>query len=289
MMLSRRRFLSISAAALSMGASAAPARWSGLALGAEAQITLHGPGATEALPRAIARLRQIEAAFSLYDPDSEVSRLNRAGRLVPSQDFAALMALADRVHRATQGQFDPTVQPLWQALARGQDSGDARQLIGWETVQRAPQVVLSKGQALTFNGIAQGYATDAVVDLLETRGFGSALVNIGEFRALGGPWRLGLADPDQGLLGSRTLTGGAVASSSPSALMLGAQAHILSPQGGAALWSTVSVECPSAALADALSTGFCLMDEAAIRAAIRHIPARVTLVDAGGNLRRLPA
>ena len=119
-----------------------------------------------------------------------------------------------------------------------------------------------------------------------------ALVDMGEFRALGGPWRLGLVDPAQGYLGTRTLTGGAVATSSPGALMLGDTGHILDPRGqGGARWSTVSVEAERAALADAFSTACCLMTAEEIRQAAKALPGirRVTLVDREGDVRVVEA
>ncbi|MCR8547559.1 FAD:protein FMN transferase [Salipiger sp. P9] len=290
MTLTRRRFLSISAAALCAGPALAmsPARWRGVALGAEAEITLHGPGAGDALAAAVVRLRAVERCFSLYDPGSELSRLNRVGRLRPSEEFRALVSMAETVHRATDGAFDPSVQPLWQALALGGDVDAARAVVGWDRVAQGREIVLGPGQALTFNGIAQGFATDAVAELLAARGFDHALVDAGEFRVLGGPWRLGLADPAQGYLGTRTLTGAAVATSSPGALMLGDTGHILDPRGqGGARWSTVSVEAERAALADAFSTACCLMAAEEIRQAAKALPGirRVTLVNRDGDLR----
>ena len=117
-------------------------------------------------------------------------------------------------------------------------------------------------------------------------------MNIGEHRALGGPWRLGLSDPAAGYLGTRTLADGAIATSSPAALRLGMGGHILDPRGlRAPLWSTASVEAESAALADALSTACCLLEPDEIRRAMAALPRirRVTLVDGEGRLRTLTA
>ena len=41
------------------------------------------------------------------------------------------------------------------------------------------------GMAVTLNGVAQGYITDRVADLLRVRGFDNVLVELGEIRALG--------------------------------------------------------------------------------------------------------
>ena len=91
---------------------------------------------------------------------------------------------------------------------------------------------------------------DLVRDHLAAHGFTSALVNIGEYAALGGPFRLGIADPVAGMLAESVLTQGALAVSSPQAMQIGGQGHILHPQGQPPRWSTVAVEADSAALAD---------------------------------------
>ena len=41
------------------------------------------------------------------------------------------------------------------------------------------------GMAITLNGIAQGYLTDAIADLLRNEGFETAVADLGELRALG--------------------------------------------------------------------------------------------------------
>lgn len=286
----RRRFLQIAAASVLVpGRAAAETVWTGQALGADASVSLSGDraAARAALSRIGALLRGIEAEFSLYDPASRLSRLNRDGRVRASGDFRALIAESDRVHRLTGGRFDPTVQPLWRALAEGRPEGPARALIGWERVSAtADEVRLAPGQALTFNGIGQGYATDRVRHLLAQAGFAHALINIGEYAAIGGPFRLGVEDPVAGLLGHRTLTGTAIATSSPGALSLGRTAHILDPLGGAPRWSSVTVEAGTAALADGLSTALCFMDAEEVAALVRADPGirSVMLVSSDGNL-----
>jgi FAD:protein FMN transferase len=214
----RQRFLGIAAAALTLGPGTARAQavWQGIALGADCRVTLSGDwrAAEAALAKLPKLLARIEADFSLFDPGSALSRLNATGRLDSvSRDFAAVLALPDTLHRQTDGAFDPTVQALWLAYRQGTGAGDA--ITGWHRLSREDSVGLPPGMALTFNGIAQGYATDAVRDLLAGHGFTRALVNIGEFAALDGPWHIGIEDPEFGQLATRQLTGRALATSSP--------------------------------------------------------------------------
>ncbi len=281
----RRRFLSLTAAALALPRMAQASVWQGTALGADVSVTLTGPGAQAALTSVRQTLTRIEALFSLYVPSTLVT-LNATGQITPDAEFTALCQTADDMVRLTNGYFDPTVQPLWTALATGGDTAAARALIDWDCVSFSPDsITLARDQALTFNGIAQGFATDVIAAELAAAGFSHALINIGEYRALGGPWRIGIADPVFGELAQATLQGRAMATSSPAALAVGGQSHILSRDGQAPCWSTVSVMAPTAAVADALSTAFCLMDHAAITATLGHVTdTTARLIDTDGNL-----
>ena len=286
--MNRRRFLSMSAvAALLPGVACAETRWTGIALGADCEVTLTGNAvqAARALAALPLLLDAIEADFSLYRAASAVNRLNADGRLDdPSPAFRALMQLSGRVHRLTDGAFDPTVQSLWRAIAAGTDGSAAA--MGWHRVQTQPPV-LPPGMALTFNGIAQGFATDAARALFASYGFTNALIQIGETAAIGGPFRLGLQDPDFGQLGSLTLTDMAIATSSPFATRVNGHPHIQHPLGLPPLWSTVSVRATSAALADALSTALVFLPRARIAALDIPEVQAVTLVDLQGNLSTL--
>jgi len=294
MKLNRRRFLSISAACmLATPARAQVHRWQGRALGAEVEITLHAPAdvAVPALDRARAVLDRVMAQFDLFDPASAISRLNRTGHLdAPDPLFHSLMQACTQVHAATGGLFDPTVQPLWRALAEGHPPDAARALIDWSRVRHsAVSVTLGDGQALTFNGIAQGFATDLVAEALRDAGLDRTLVNIGEFRGTGGPWKLGISDPESGMIGTRTLTSSASATSSPKAVPLGGHGHILHGQAKP-IWSTVSVEAATATMADGFSTALTMASLADIRAAAGTFGIRrITLVSDQGEVSTVEA
>ena len=296
-MITRRRFLTMSAAAsVALPASAdGPLRWRGRALGADASLVIHAPRAPaeKALRDIRAVLRQAEKLFSLFDPHSRLSLLNQTGRITaPEEDMLRILEIVDLVHEASNGIFDPTVQPMWQALAQGEDPFAAKALIGWSRIVRTKtEIRLDPGQALTLNGIAQGYATDMAKAALTRAGLQKVLVNIGEYAAIGGPFRLGISDRDQGLVATQSLDDRAVATSSPASLLLDADhSHILNPQGAQApLWSTVSVEADSAAIADAASTAFCFMSRQQIEAALPMLPGspNARLVDRAGDLATL--
>jgi thiamine biosynthesis lipoprotein len=283
-MITRRRLLAISAAAFAVPAGAASATWTGRAMGAEVRITLAGATGAEARPafREVARLLALtESRWSLHR-DSELARLNATGRLArPSPEVLRLFALATRLHSATDGAFDPTVQPLWRALAEGRNPTAARALIGWDRLRISEaEIALAPGMALTFNGLAQGAAADAVAGALTARGFRDVLVDTGEQvglgeRPSGGPWRAAIALPDGTPAGRAQLADTALATSAPAGTLIGGTTpHILDPRTGApaASWRLVSVLAPSAAVADGLSTAACLMTRPEIDAALFAFP-----------------
>lgn len=291
-MTTRRRFLMIAAAALGSGGVAAARAdsgyvWQGSALGARATLRLTHPDA-ERIARAVAvEIDRLETIFSLYRPQSALSRLNAAARLeAPPFELLECLTLCGAVHAATDGRFDPTVQRLWQAHAeaaaahRPLSEGErmaALRLTGWSGVSlTAAEVRLRPGMALTLNGIAQGYIADRIAALLTDQGLTDILIDTGEMRALGqhpegGPWPVTLSPSDQRL----GLAARALATSAPMGTVLdatGQVGHILDPATGRpapALWQAVSVSSPSAALADGLSTAACLMpSRGAIEAAL---------------------
>ncbi|MEP5730520.1 MAG: FAD:protein FMN transferase [Sulfitobacter sp.] len=291
MSLTRRRFISIAAASAALPGSAHAHSWQGHAFGAQVSLTLRGSKeqAARALKEARGLILQMEHLFSLYDPASALVELNKTAILrKPDAHFLALMQASDLAYTQTRGLFDPTVQPLWMAHASGQDPSKGYRAVGWDRVRFAPeQITLDTDQALTFNGIAQGYATDVVTNALAARGFTGALVNIGELRGMGGLWTIGIKDPVHGILGTRQLNNEAIATSSPAATSIGEQGHILHPNARPK-WSSVSVQAPSATMADSISTAMVLADRPHIeqikmQTGISH----VILIDFDGNLSSL--
>lgn len=302
MTLSRRRFLTIVGCAAGLAIpAAAQTRWRGRALGAEATISLTGGRDGEAaLMAAVDTIRRMERLFSLHDPDSALSRLNRDGVLDMPPEFQRLVDIADEAHAATDGRFDPSIQPLFDAYATHNGRPDAallhdvRRRVSWHrvAVEGRRLTFPADGAALTFNGIAQGFATDRVTAVLAAHGFTQAVVNIGEYRAGGAPARLAVADARGRQFADLVLQNSAVATSSPSGLRFAdGSGHILDPTGDRRRprWRTVSVEAEMAAIADAVSTALVLAPDAGLAGRLRAdgIVRRVLLQDRDGKVRSI--
>jgi thiamine biosynthesis lipoprotein len=289
--------------------------WRGQAMGAVASLQVHHhdrAAAERLVERALAEVHRLEQVFSLYREDTALVALNRHGILVaPPADLVAVLAECRRCWEMTGGAFDPTVQALWilyrdhfsraDADPQGPKERELRralELVGFGQVTfDANRIVLPRrGIGLTLNGIAQGYVTDRVVDILRAGGIVSSLVDMGEPRAVGSrpsgePWRVGISDPDRPERIGETLevADQAVATSSAYGFRFDHQGrfnHLFDPRTGmsAELYRSVTVTMPSGTAADALSTAFSLMPPEDIGLALRRQgTGQVRLVTAAGE------
>ncbi len=248
-------------------------------MGTEAHVVVVGPpdeshGGQARLGQlanlAADRLRQLEARWSRFRLDSEISRLNRAeGQPVAvSADTLELVRRGLQAWRVTAGRYDPTVLPSM--VEQGYDASfevvrtradsppdvnRAHTLIGPRVGGGAEQVEIDAkrstvrlgiGVGFDAGGIGKGLAGDLVVgELLAAGGIG-ALVNIGGDTVLAGTapapsgWQVGIADvhsPEPGALQAVVgLSAGAVATSSRLLRRWhngdGAHHHLLDPGSG---------------------------------------------------------
>ncbi|SHJ73313.1 thiamine biosynthesis lipoprotein [Shimia gijangensis] len=291
--LSRRRFLTIAAASAALPAMAATptvAHWNGRAMGARVSMKLAGIDATTAAQIFTAveqELMRLEGIFSLYRTDSEVTRLNLNGALRnPSHELLQVLSLCDRLNRASNGAFDPTIQPLWLAVAQGHSAAaieQARALVDWTALRFDASEVRfdGAGRGLTLNGVAQGFVTDKIASLLKSHGLRDVLVDMGEIAALGhdtdgSNWSAGVEDTDGTVVHRLELSDRALATSAPMGTRIGAdsgQGHIFAASPTQApLRRVVSVSASNAALADGLSTTLCMFAMEDARIMIESFP-----------------
>lgn len=293
--ISRRKFINISGVAL--GIYFLPAElmavenktsWTGTALGAQASMTLYHTSesyAQKTLTECVNEVRRLERVFSLFHRDSAIVALNKEKVLTnPPKELVELLLGAQKISQASNGAFDVTVQPLWilhasffakkNANPNGptfEEINRTKKLIGWEklSVKKEKIKLTQKGMSITLNGIAQGYITDKITELLERKGFTNVLVDLGEMRALGNhpegrAWQIGVPYSKEvaNKEGFIKLSNQAVASSGGYGTQF-AQGyhHLFNPHTGtsANYIKAVSIVAPSATLADAISTAVAVM------------------------------
>lgn len=327
--LTRRKALTILAAgvgaALPVPGSTRPDKpdepafeWRGRALGAAANIIVRHPDkdlAHHLLRHCVGEVRRLEGIFSLYKESSEICRLNRDSRIEsPSLDLRLVLAQAQRFGTLSGGAFDVTIQPIWRlyeahfANRSPADSGPDRRrleqvarLVDYRAVDVGKSNVrlARDGMAVSLNGIAQGYFTDRITDLLRNGGMTDVLVDLGEIRATGsdggGSWRVALGDPWS--MASRTadieLRDAAIATSGGYGTRFddaGRFHHLFDPSTGEcpALVLAATAVAPTAMQADALATALAVAPPERARTLLRDFRAGwARLVLAGGNTMEL--
>jgi thiamine biosynthesis lipoprotein len=169
------------------------------------------------LTRAFAsELDRIDELLSNYRSDSVLERLNAARTtesLAVPAELVALLRLADDVHRASDGCFDPTVRPLVRLWGFDGDSphvppddelAAVRRRVGFDKIELvdADHVRKLAGDVeIDMASIGQGYTVGRLAAVAERFGLTDYLVEIGGElagrgrRPDGRSWRVGIESP----------------------------------------------------------------------------------------------
>ncbi len=166
------------------------------------------------------KLDHIDALMSTYDPDSELSRLNRFADtewFSVSHEMARVIGEAVRIGQLTGGAFDITIGPLVNLWHFGPDKDLPDRIPSPEEITRAksnvgfhnievrlsPPAVRKKrpGLCIDLSGIAKGFAVDQIAEHLECRGIENYFVDVGgDLRVKGcnqrgKPWNVAIEAP----------------------------------------------------------------------------------------------
>ncbi|MBX3746557.1 MAG: FAD:protein FMN transferase [Verrucomicrobiae bacterium] len=187
------------------------------------ELVLHGPEERRLRAlgeEAVGEIERIEAALSLYRPDSQVSAVNRRAARQPvrvTPEVFQLIEHACLLSRVTDGAFDVTVAPLvrvWGGMGeRGRvpeadEIEAARRCVGWDGIDLDPDRhtigFRCEGMMLDLGSIGKGYALDRAAEGLRDGGIEAALIHGGTSTAVAwgsppeiGVWRVAI-DPPQG-------------------------------------------------------------------------------------------
>jgi len=232
---------------------------------------------------------------------SQIKELNTQGVLHnPQIELITALDLCRDLHQHTGGLFDPTIQSYWTWLKNRGASGnppsdaerkEALQRVDFSQVTYNSKVIrLQAGVQLTLNSLAQGMTTDALYQELKNAGIENALVNIGEYRALGAQpngnaWQIAIDDgrpsAPQRII---PLADAALATSSGRSHRISATSadnHIIDPQTGRSphtTQQTYSIKAPTAMLADALATCATLMPKEDFAALLKNHSPEASLL-----------
>jgi thiamine biosynthesis lipoprotein len=200
-----------------------------------------------ALDRAFDWFRWVDATFSPYKADSEISRINR-GELQPADahpDVRAILERCEELREETEGYFDIRTDRLPVPLTN-------------VTRKRVPGATISEG--IDPSGLVKGWSVDRAAEILEAAGARNYSINAGgDVRVRGGAlpevyWRVGIQHPYE-----RDKVAAVVATSDQAIATSGAYArgqHIVDPHTGLPPHGVLSVTIvgPDLATADAYAT-----------------------------------
>ncbi|HXH51400.1 MAG TPA: FAD:protein FMN transferase [Terriglobia bacterium] len=259
-------------------------------MGTMAAVTLGGDyaGRIEEVTEEIrAIFDRLESEMSAYRPSSVISELSRMAGVAPvrvPEDTYRVLSLGQHFGNLTAGAFNIGASPLaalWgfngaavpMTLPSDQSVGELLELSDYcrLVLNDGAAFLPAKGMAVDVGGIAKGYAVDRAYDYCLSAGIRDFLIDFsGNVRAAGRPsrkqgWQIGVRDPFDGssILGKITLPSRSAVSTSGSyerfVDILGERySHIIDPRTGYPVTGTASVTvlCPDAVTADALSTAF---------------------------------
>ena len=249
-----------------------------------------------AVGKAFDEIDRVEGVFSIFRPDSEISKINRLkkGRTLKiSGETFGLIEKVIAFNKITKGAFDITVKPLvdlWGFNSGKKRVPSAAEIKAALEKTGSRYIILDKakstiafakdGMALDFNGIAKGYATDRAVRILKENGIKDAIVNSGgDMYCLGrrskkSLWKVGIQHPRRKgelFLEMRLENKAAVTSGDYEKYFIldgRRYSHIIDPSTGYPIaGNTVSstVIADDAATADALATSLCVLGEQGLK------------------------
>jgi len=150
--------------------------------------------------QALAEVDQLEAMLSIYRPDSDISRLNRAagsGPIGVSLETFQILARAAEISEQTGGAFDVTAGPLVEAWGFTKRQGakpskeiidQAKQRVGFDKLILDPNKCTAElahpGMSVNLGAIGKGFALDQIAYKLESAGVTDFLIHGGKSSVL---------------------------------------------------------------------------------------------------------
>lgn len=149
----------------------------------------------EASDRAQAAIREVETRCNIFNPESELSRLNASAfqqEFVCSPLLWEVLCEAKRFYEYSGGAFDVTVKPLMKlwgfhrkrsTLPTAAEIEETRKKVGFDKIRLNPEKrsvrFLCDGIGIDLGGIAKGFALDKAAETLRQCGIGNAVINLG--------------------------------------------------------------------------------------------------------------
>ncbi len=253
-----------------------------------------------------ALLEDVTAAASKFEPDSELSQLNRAeGNWHPVSDLLLdMVTIALRAAAQSEGLVDPTIGHLISPLTVSSSISTGLTRVvrsDWRSVEVDPvlgRVRLPLGVQLDLGATGKAYAADLIAESIHFALGTAALVGLGGDIAAAGDspdtlgWPVVVLERADDLTGEaiNVVDGGVATSSTCARSQPGMElAHIVDPRTARPAvhhWRTVTVAAATCVEANTATTAAIIRGEGAITW-LRDLGLPARLVDRRGNVVRL--
>ena len=245
------------------------------------EITAYGRNCEKAVEAAAQEIERLDALLSTGSETSEVTQINQNKSGLLSEDSTYLLQRSLEIYESTKGAFDITIYPVMEAWGfageefRVPSKEELNDLLGSVDSSRltydqdANQLTMPENVKIDFGGIAKGYTSARVAQIMEEYGIKSAKLNLGGnvqtvgSKIDGSPWRIAIKSPDESLpyLGVISVMDKAVITSGGYERYFEENGeiyhHIIDPKTGKPAENgllSVTIVCEDGTLADGLST-----------------------------------
>ncbi len=190
-------------------------------IGTTYHITAQLPAGSEGeVMRRAERLdAKLKQEMSIFNPESQLSKINRSESLLTTPWIEQNIRLADSISRLSGGVYDITVAPLVEAWGFGGSYNAMKEqgaplpnidslleFVGYEgiSIQDGKIIKQDNRMQIDLNSIAKGFAVDRMGEILEDMGATNYMVDIGGELFIkgnnpsGNPWRVGIESPIDG-------------------------------------------------------------------------------------------
>lgn len=198
-------------------------------------LTAYGENAQEAVEAGIAEIQRLDDLLSTGKETSEIAQINVNGGGVLSEDTEYLVKRALDIYQSTNGAFDISIYPVMQlwgfttgnfAVPGESDLAAKLALVDAGKITLSEEngqtsISLPEGMEIDLGGIAKGYTSGRVMEVMKSYGIESAVINLGGNAHVlgnktdGSQWRVGIQDPNDtdGYLGGVNVTDKAIITS----------------------------------------------------------------------------
>ena len=186
----------------------------GPVFGTAYNIQYYAPHDTNYIEQIDSLFDVINGSLSTYQPNSEISKLNRNELDSVDDHFVNVFKASKKIYKSTHGVFDPTIGNIVNAWNFGAETNkfmtdsttidSLMQFVGFDKVKRHGHIIEKPASTyLEFNAIAKGYGIDVISNFLESKNIQNYLVDIGGDMRVSGMnlerdtgWTIGIDDPN---------------------------------------------------------------------------------------------